>query len=59
VDCKNVDGFAKRIVELLLDKKLRTKMGEEGRQRFKQHFTAERMAWQYADLIYAGIRQEP
>lgn len=51
IDFKNVDSFAKRTVELLLDVKLRKKMGKNGKKRYEQYFTAKRMARQYADLI--------
>lgn len=52
-DCQNVDGFAQKIVELLLDEDLRKKMGLKGLKRFEQHFTADRMSRQYADIVYS------
>jgi len=55
VDYQNVDRFAQRIVELLRNEDLRGQMGKQGRQRFERHFTAERMARHYADLMHSEI----
>ena len=48
---QDVNGFARRVVELLKDKELRKRMGKQGRRRYEQHFTADRMAREYAELI--------
>lgn len=51
VEHRDVEGFARRIVELLHDDNLRHRMGGQGHRRYEQHFTAERMARLYADLV--------
>ncbi len=45
-------GFAARIVCLLEDEGLRKRMGEKGRRRFLERFTARRMAREYASLVW-------
>ena len=51
VGYQDVNGFARRVAALLKDKELRKRMGKLGRRRFEQHFTADRMARKYAELI--------
>jgi L-malate glycosyltransferase len=51
VDYRDADAFAARIVNLLKDEALRKEQGEKGYQRYRKHFTATRMAEQYARLI--------
>ena len=51
VDYKNVDDFANRIIKLLQDKSLRIQMGKNGYNRCNSHFTAKRMAQEYADIV--------
>jgi L-malate glycosyltransferase len=51
VDYRDADAFAARIVQLLKDEKLREEQGEKGYQRYQKHFTATRMAEEYARLI--------
>lgn len=45
-------GFAAKIVCLLKDGGLRKQMGEKGRRRFLERFTAQRMAREYASLVW-------
>jgi len=51
VDYQDADAFAGGIIKLLKDKELRKEQGEKGFQRYKKHFTAARMAREYAELI--------
>jgi glycosyltransferase involved in cell wall biosynthesis len=51
VDYQDADAFAARIVQLLKDEKLRKEQGEKGYQRYRKHFTAARMAREYAKVI--------
>lgn len=51
VEPNDVAGFADRLLLLLRDASLRVTQGERGRLRYQKHFTAERMAREYAALI--------
>lgn len=51
VDYRDADAFARHIVMLLKDERLRKEQGEKGFQRYQQYFTAARMAGEYAKLI--------
>lgn len=53
VEPNDVAGFAEKLLLLLRNPTLRVAQGERGRQRYQKHFTAERMAREYADLIRA------
>ena len=44
VDPGDADGLAKRVILLLHDADLRQRMGEAGRARVEQHFSAQTMA---------------
>jgi glycosyltransferase involved in cell wall biosynthesis len=46
----DVAAFASRTVELLLDKDLRRRMGEEGRRRVERHFRLQDVAHRYEDI---------
>lgn len=48
----DVDSFARHIVLLLKDRKLREAQGELGYKRYKGFFTAEKMSAQYAEIIH-------
>ena len=50
----DVPAFASRTVELLLDKDLRRRMGEEARRRVERHFLLQDVAHRYED-IYEGL----
>ncbi len=52
VDSRDVDAFARCIVKLLKDDNLRKEQGSKGYERYKKHFTAERMANQYAEMLH-------
>lgn len=54
VDKDDVDTYAKYIIKLLKDENLRKEQGQKGFQRYKEFFTAERMAAEYAKLIHNG-----
>lgn len=47
----DVELYADKIAELLRDPELRRAQGEKGYQRYRQHFSAERMASDYAAAI--------
>ena len=47
----DVDGYASKGVELLLDEKLRAEQGGKGYERYQRLFTAKRMTEAYAKLI--------
>lgn len=51
VDSRDVDGYAACIIALLKDKKLRAAQGMLGYRRYREHFGAQVMATQYADLV--------
>ena len=51
VDFRDVNAFAASIVQLLKDERLRKEQGDKGFQRYQKHFTAARMAEEYARLI--------
>lgn len=51
VDYQDADAFANGIIKLLKDEELRREQGEKGFQRYMKHFTAARMAAEYAELI--------
>lgn len=51
VDYRDREGFARHIIALLKDEGLRREQGEKGFQRYQKHFTAARMAVEYAQLI--------
>ncbi|MFA7254804.1 MAG: glycosyltransferase family 4 protein [Candidatus Omnitrophota bacterium] len=52
VDSRDVDSYARCIINLLKDKNLRLKQGEKGYARYRAHFTAERMSRRYAEIIH-------
>lgn len=47
----DVDGYASKVVELLLDENLRAEQGRKGYERYQRLFTAKRMTEAYAKLI--------
>ena len=51
IDRKDVIKFAEKVVLLLKDEKLRKSMGESGRARALELFSADRMAKEYLDAI--------
>lgn len=53
VDSRDVDGYAERIITLLLCKELRETQGELGYRRYATRFKADVMAKRYADLLHA------
>ena len=55
VDPLNPDEIAKRVVELIEDPSLRQKLGEQGRKRVLEYFTARRMA-QETIAVFMGDR---
>lgn len=44
-------SFASAIINILGDSKLASELGRNGRRVYKQRFTAEKMAWQYYQLL--------
>jgi glycosyltransferase involved in cell wall biosynthesis len=48
----DVEGYARKILVLLENEGLRKEQGEKGYGRYKELFTAKRMACEYAQLIY-------
>ncbi len=46
------DNYTNHIIKLLKDNNLRIEQGQKGFQRYKRFFTGERMAKEYAQLIY-------
>ncbi|WP_189446791.1 glycosyltransferase family 4 protein [Candidatus Methylopumilus universalis] len=50
----DVDALSEKVILLLQDKRLRRRMGSAGLCRYQQKFTAERMAWDYFNLIDVG-----
>ncbi|MGC8539907.1 MAG: glycosyltransferase family 4 protein, partial [Phycisphaerae bacterium] len=54
----NAESLAQAIKRLLADPELRQRMGEAGRKRYEEHFTARRMA---SDVLaaYAAASREP
>ena len=55
VAANNSEGFAAHILSLLDDGGLYKKVGETGYDRYKNLFTAERMAKEYADMVRTDI----
>lgn len=51
VDSHDVDSYARCIINLLKDENLRKEQGKRGYERYRKHFTAERMSHQYAEMI--------
>lgn len=51
VDSHDVDSYARCIIKLLKDESLRIAQGKRGYERYRKHFTAERMSHQYAEII--------
>ena len=51
VDYRDTGAFAGAIVRLLKDEGLRREQGEKGFARYQKHFSAARMAGEYAELI--------
>jgi glycosyltransferase involved in cell wall biosynthesis len=47
---KDIDQLAANIVTLIRDRNLRTRMGEDGRRRVEERFSAERMAREFGEL---------
>ena len=58
VEPYDIKGFASRMIQLLTDEELRKCQGQLGKERYLQHFTAKRMAQQYALCIARGILEE-
>jgi len=52
VDSHDVDSYARCIIKLLKDESLRKEQGKRGYERYRKHFTAERMSRQYAEIIH-------
>ena len=52
VDSQDVDSYARCIINLLKDENLRKEQGKRGYERYRKHFTAQRMSSQYAELIH-------
>jgi len=50
----DVNNYADYIIKLLTDDGLRIEQGKKGLQRYNRFFTGERMAKEYAKLIYHG-----
>ena len=44
-------SFASAIINILGDSKLASELGRNGRRVYKQRFTAEKMAWQYYQIL--------
>ena len=51
VDPRNIELFAKHVIDLLTDFELRAAIIESGRKRVADLFTVEKMALNYADLV--------
>ena len=51
VDADDVEGFAQRILSLLADDGLRGQIGNAGYKRYRNLFTVERMAREYAAIV--------
>jgi len=51
LDNSDAEGYANKIIELLNDESIRTIQGRKGYFRYKQYFTAEKMATEYSMLI--------
>ena len=51
----DVNSYADHITLLLKDKKLREEQGDLGYKRYKDLFSAEKMAAQYAEMIHASV----
>lgn len=49
------DGFAQRIITLLADPDLRQRLGRQGYARYREMFTANRMAGEYAALVKGDV----
>lgn len=54
VDPDDVQGYADRIIAFLKDPDFRKEQAEKGYQRYRQLFSAERMAKEYAQVIRRG-----
>lgn len=52
VDYHDVDSYVRCIIKLLKDESLRKEQGKRGYERYRKHFTAERMSRQYAEIIH-------
>jgi L-malate glycosyltransferase len=52
VDSHDADLYARCIINLLKDENLRKEQGRRGYERYRKHFTAERMSHQYAEIIH-------
>lgn len=52
VESTDVDSYARCIIALLQDKRLRQEQGEKGYARYRKYFTAERMSAGYASLLH-------
>jgi radical SAM superfamily enzyme YgiQ (UPF0313 family) len=55
VERNNVDLFANQIIKLLKNDNLRKEQGQKGFQRYEKLFKADRMAKEYADIVYNKI----
>jgi L-malate glycosyltransferase len=55
VESNDVDGFAQHIIDLISNSDMRTNVGEQGQQRAKQLFDANRMAKEYHNLIVSTL----
>jgi glycosyltransferase involved in cell wall biosynthesis len=58
VEPDDVQGFASYLIQLLTEEALRKRQGQLGRERYLQHFTASRMAQQYASCIALGMLEK-
>lgn len=50
-DLSDEQKAAQRIIDLLLDKNLRTKMGRDAGERYRSYFTLEKMVKKYSELF--------
>lgn len=55
VEPRDSKSLSKALIRLLSDHKLRQKMGKNGRQMIKDHFTADKTAFEYSKLYQALI----
>lgn len=55
VDGRDVEAVADVLVRLAKDRELRTRMGEAGRQRVREHFTFERFRREAGGVVQAAV----
>ncbi len=58
VEPDDVQGFASYLIQLLTEKTLRKRQGHLGKERYLKHFTASRMARQYASCVSRGTLEK-